>query len=188
MAPIYPPTSEPTSSVSSPVTASIVPPIPVPTHGPGGSFSVLAKTRVAVPPLQALHLIQDTNSWKEWNSFCPHCVIEKGKGKLDGERVEGRREEEGWLESGSVATIDVYLNGDGLLEGRKRSRTQGVVITRVEDFDEECGEGQEGRDGRRKGYRIAWKSTGWAHWVCFSSPLFDITRYPPAIVLFFFFL
>jgi hypothetical protein len=56
--------------------------------------------------------------------------------------------------SARVATIDVFMSGDGLVPGRKRSRTQGVIITVLSRFNE----------AERKGYRIAWKSTGYSHW------------------------
>jgi hypothetical protein len=46
------------------------------------------------------------------------------------------------------------MSGDGLIPDRKRSRTQGVIITVVSPLNE----------AGRKGYRIAWKSTGYSHW------------------------
>lgn len=55
---------------------------------------------------------------------------------------------------GSEATIDVHMDGDGLVEGSKRSRTQGLFITKLERISEES----------RKGYRIAWKGVGFSHW------------------------
>lgn len=57
-----------------------------------------------------------------------------------------------------VRTLELILihhrEGDGLIGGRKRSRTQGLCITRLERITE---------DGK-KGYRIAWKGIGWSHW------------------------
>ena len=109
-----------------------------------------------------LSLIRDTNTWPKWNSFCPACSIspKKPKGSGDGDGgAEGESEhemrsgKEGWLEQGSVASIDVFMNGDGLVKGRRKSREQGVIVTAIHALD----------DGR-VGYRIAWKSTGWSHW------------------------
>jgi hypothetical protein len=153
--PIYPPTTESVTSAS-PVTCSVVPSIPVPTHGSGGTFAVLAKTSVSAPPLSVLNLIRDTTTWSQWNSFCPACEIHPPKGSapsldLDPSIKTGK---ERWLELGSVATIDVFMSGDGLVPGRKRSRTQGVIITVLCPLNE----------AGKKGYRIAWKSTGYSHW------------------------
>ncbi|KAH8678899.1 hypothetical protein BGZ60DRAFT_428718 [Tricladium varicosporioides] len=174
------------SSPSNP-TSSKIPdhPIPVPTHGPGGTFTVLARTTIFAPPVQVLSLIRNTSTWKEWNSFCPACTIHPSKGKskvpiLKGTNFigeekefnfssEGKVEEEGWLEGGTVAVIDVFMNGDGLVSGTKRSRTQGVEITSLEKLVEGvegCGEKRWDSEYSRgrKGFRIAWKSSGWSHW------------------------
>ena len=101
---------------------------------------------------------------------------------------------EGWLEAGSVLTIEVFMSGDGLVEGRKKSREQGVVVTRVERLegsDFEVGRwesrvnerahgavsGEEGGEGKEKrGYRIAWKSTGWAHWQLHSERVMEFVE------------
>lgn len=75
-----------------------------------------------------LNLVRDTGTWPVWNSFCPRAEI-TGLGESGGELGDG---EEGWLRKGSVATLDVFMGGEGLVEGRKRSRTQGIVITSLE--------------------------------------------------------
>ncbi len=46
----------------------------------------------------------------------------------------------------------MFMNGDGLVPGTKRSRTQTVCVTHVEGIN---------KDGR-VGYRICWKATGWS--------------------------
>ncbi|KAF8850930.1 hypothetical protein BDZ45DRAFT_679498 [Acephala macrosclerotiorum] len=154
LSPPYPPTTEPHTSIATPITSALVPPIPVPTHGPGGHFTVISKTIISAAPTEVLSLIRDTNTWSSWNTFCPSCVITKTPKDLECTDVNVPTEKEGWLDLGSEATIDVFMEGDGLIEGRKRSRTQGVCITRLVRIEEE---------GRR-GYRIAWKGTGWSHW------------------------
>lgn len=64
---------------------------------------------------------------------------------------------DGWLGVGSSAVIEVFMNGDGLDSGKKKSREQGIVVTRLERLE-------DGSGGGRTGYRIAWKSTGFSHW------------------------
>ena len=46
------------------------------------------------------------------------------------------------------------MSGDGLIPGRKRSRTQGMIVTVLSPMTE----------NEKKGYRIAWKGTGYSHW------------------------
>jgi hypothetical protein len=166
--PTYPPTSEPTTSAASPITASLVPAIPVPTHGAGGTFAVLAKTRISAPPQEVLSLIRNTKTWPLWNTFCPSCAISPKSPPVPVEPRDDGIEtgKEGWLEVGTVAVVDVFMNGDGLVSGKKRSREQGVVVTILERFEEE---------GKR-GLRIAWKSTGWAHWQMHSERVMEFVE------------
>jgi hypothetical protein len=150
---VYPPTTEAVTP-SSPVTASIVPPIPTPTHGPGGNFAVLAKTRVSATPLAVLNVIRNTNEWKDWNTFCPRCTFSpKSPAPNPSDDPDLPTGTPDWLEVGSIVDIDVFMNGDGLVEGKKKSRNQNVVVTKI-------GRLEEGR----KGYTIAWISTGWSQW------------------------
>ncbi|KAE9371177.1 hypothetical protein N431DRAFT_376615 [Stipitochalara longipes BDJ] len=150
----YPPTSEPVTA-SVPVTSSIVPPIPVPTYGSGGSFAVLARTHISATPSACLSVIRDTPNWKKWNTFCPSMTLSPKSppppASSDPAIPTGN---EGWLELGITGAIDVFMNGDGLIPGRKRSRTQGMIVTVLEPITKD----------EKKGYRLAWKGTGFSHW------------------------
>jgi hypothetical protein len=164
---IYPSNEEPISAAS-PVTASQVPALPVPTHG-GGKFSILAKTRIAAPPAEVLSVIRNTNEWERWNTFCPQCIISpKSPPAPEQTHPSIPTGKEGWLELGTIATIDVFMNGDGLVGGggRKKSRDQGIVVTYLEELKEEG----------KNGYRIAWKSTGWAHWQLHSERVMEFVE------------
>jgi len=46
------------------------------------------------------------------------------------------------------------MSGDGLIPGRKRSRTQGIIVTWLSSINED----------EKKGFRLAWKGTGFSHW------------------------
>ena len=73
----------------------------------------------------------------------------------------GGDESQGWLEQGSEVLVDVFLSGDGLVPGRKRTRAQTIAVTVLERIiDSET----EGDGVKRSGYRLAWKTTGWADW------------------------
>jgi hypothetical protein len=155
--PTYPPNSEPITAAN-PVTSSIVPPIPTPTYGPGGFFAVLARTHISAPPSTVLSLIRDTPSWSKWNSFCPSIALSP-KSTPPSESTDPNipTGKEGWLELGTSGSIDVFMSGDGLVEGTKRSRTQGMLVTVLEAITPTS-------DSSKKGYRLAWKGVGYSHW------------------------
>jgi hypothetical protein len=150
----YPPTSE-AITATNPVTSSVVAPIPVPTYGPGGSFAVFARTHISAPPSTCLSLIRDTSNWRKWNTFCPSITLSPKSppppATSDPAIPTGN---EGWLELGTTGALDVFMSGDGLIPGRKRSRTQGMIVTVLSPMTE----------NEKKGYRIAWKGTGYSHW------------------------
>ena len=169
MLPRYPTSEEPISAAA-PVIADLISPLPVPSYGAGGTFTAIACTRVSASPLTVLNLVRDTKGWPKWNSFCPRGVItskSKAKSKVKEESFGGGDEGEGWLEKGTEAVVDIFMSGDGLVKGRRRSRTQAILITVLERIDDE-------KDGvKRSGYRIAWKSTGWAHWQLHSERIME---------------
>lgn len=150
----YPPTSE-SITPAHPVTSSVVSPISVPTYGSGGSFAVLARTHISASPSTCLSLIRDTPNWKKWNTFCPSITLSpKALPPLASSDPAMPTGNEGWLELGTSGSIDVFMSGDGLTPGRKRSRTQGMIVTVLEPIME----------NEKKGYRLAWKGTGFSHW------------------------
>lgn len=155
-----------------------------------------------------LNAIRDTAGWEKWNSFCPRCVLEpdkdSGLARPSGTGAGGQLEVgegklptgEAWLELGSVADIDVYMAGDGLVPDRKRSRGQGIVVTVLERINEadssstasssaattptnasaSSGTASGTEAGQRKGWRIAWKSTGWSHWQLHSERVMEFVE------------
>lgn len=156
-------------------TESSIPaqPIAVPTHGPGGSFTVFAATAIAAQdPLTVMNLVRDVDGWPRWNSFCPH-----GKITSRDEKVKSAPGEESWLKIGDKVKFDVHMSGDGLNPAKKRSREQEVEVTFMEEIvgGEEDGsligpevwrseyQKEDARKGK-KGWRIAWKSHGFSHW------------------------
>ncbi len=154
-----------------PYTSSLEPAIPVPTHGPGGSFTILAKTFIPnTTPAQVLSVIRDTSTWREWNSMTPIYTIKASPdasdppASIDVDIIPTGKD--GWLERGTAGTMDVFMNGDGLVEGAKRSRQQDMEITFLERIDEEG----------RKGFRVAWKATGYAHWQLHSERVTDLVE------------
>ena len=129
-------------------------------------MSVMAKTYIAAPPAAVLMTVRNTNEWHKWNSFCPHCIIDPKSPQASPSSGDAALEtrKEGWLEVGSIAMIEVFMNGDGLVEGKKKSRDQGIVVTRLEKMT-----GGEG-------YRIAWKSTGYSYWQLHSERVMEFVE------------
>jgi hypothetical protein len=140
------------------VTSAIVSPIPVPTHGREGNFTVLAKVHINASPITTLNAVRNTNSWPNWNTFCPSCKIPATSSP---ERV-------GWLELGTAATITYVMSG----ASGGSSGEQGIKISLL-DLDHEF----SFDDGtKRKGCRIAWISTGRAHWQLHSERVMEFVE------------
>jgi len=137
-----------------PISSSLVSPIPVPTYGKGGTFSVLAQAHILVPPRVVLDAVQNTHTWHLWNSFTPSLSFMSDPGKPDG-----------WLKPGFIATLDVFMKGDGLVPDSVKSRDQGIEVTVLETL----------RDGR-EGWRVAWKSTGYKDWQLRSERVMEFVK------------
>ena len=147
----YPHTDEPITA-ENPITSAVVRARPTPTYGTFGSFSVLARTQIAASPSAVLSVIRDTKNWAKWNSFCPSLVISpKSPPAKESSDAGIPKGEEGWLELGTIAELDVFMSGDGLIPGAKRSRTQGIIITVLEAILPTA------ENDNKSGYRIAWK-------------------------------
>ncbi|KAG9242581.1 hypothetical protein BJ878DRAFT_481898 [Calycina marina] len=143
----------------------MVPTLPTPSYGDNGLFAILAKTRVAATPLEILNVIRNTREWEKWNSFCTRCTIGAEKETIAGADASMLRDEPGWLEVGTKLTTEVFMSGDGLVHGRKKSREQAIVVTRIEKLA-----------GDRKGFLIAWKITGWSHWQLHSERVMEFVE------------
>ncbi|PVH82111.1 hypothetical protein DL98DRAFT_653466 [Cadophora sp. DSE1049] len=164
-------------------------PIPTPTYGPSGSFTVLAKTFIPhTTPATVLTTIRNTNTWSQWNGFTPLFTFKKssststtsdsksgstgsGSGMSDPALVTGKQ---GWLDLGSEGDMAVFMGGDGLADGAKKSREQGMVVTVLEPLTSPLKTPQE--EHQKKGYRIAWKSIGYAKWQLYSERVTELVE------------
>ncbi|KAK0119740.1 hypothetical protein ONS95_011175 [Cadophora gregata] len=183
------------SSKSSTSTLQTVP-IPTPTYGPSGSFTVLAKTFIPnATPAEVLATIRNTNTWSQWNgftptfTFSPSSVVNPASGSFqktkttpvskagseslgspsDPALVTGKP---GWLDPGSAGEMAVFMSGDGLVEGIKKSRDQGIIVTVLELLTASMNAPRD----EKKGYRIAWKSVGYAQWQMFSERVTELVE------------
>lgn len=153
-----------TSTDPEAVTSALVPPITVPTHGAGGTFSVLAKVHISAAPIAVLNAVRDTTTWATWNTFCPSCTFGAAKKPAQAPAAEqpelGSREK--WLEPGSVCQITYSMIGDAA----KSSGQQGVEVTVLRALTPE-------RDDGKDGFTIAWISTGRRHWQLHSERIME---------------
>ncbi|CAL3962859.1 unnamed protein product [Diplocarpon coronariae] len=173
-----PPTSSSSSSSPSepspqPYTSSLSPPLPVPTHGAGGSFSVLASTFIpGSTPSEVLSTIRNTSTWKEWNGFTPTITFKprSSPSPPPPSAPDIPTGNDGWLELGTRGDMDVFMSGDGLQAGAKRTQAQGMEVSVLTAID------GKGDGDARKGFRIAWLGVGYAHWQLHTERVTELTE------------
>ncbi|KAL2255744.1 hypothetical protein VTK26DRAFT_2781 [Humicola hyalothermophila] len=93
-----------------PSKASVGPPLPTPTFGPGGSFAVSCSARIAAPPKSCLDVIVNASEYSVWNRFCRKCTIDaqpaaSAPATQAGEGTAGRDK----LQLGTQFTFDVHM-------------------------------------------------------------------------------
>lgn len=155
------------ASTPSPPISSLTSPIPVPTYGPGGTFSIFTSTHIASRPETGLRALLDHGSYHLWNSFTPHISINSqappqptadGDGINDPQAVPRSLPPvelgAGDLQPGMRFTLTACLTRAPWPFALKNHVP--LEITRVEALS--------AADGRA-GYRVAWKSIGQPEWI-----------------------
>lgn len=136
-------------------------PIPTPTHGAGGSFSVISALHIAAPPDVTFTTLLEHSSWPEWNRFVRRVTIssapppaaassepsassalETAIAKDDGQR---------YIKKGTLMTFQVHLDPDN----EKSYTKQNMEVTLLEPFDAQ----NNNNKNKKKGWRVAWKGT-----------------------------
>jgi len=142
--------------------AKCLPPIAVPTYGAGGVFSVACSTTISAPALLCVEKVLDLQSYTKWNTFVPSASVTKsapaqGQGQEENEENEDddpftKHRREGGVAPGAKIRFNVLMT-----PGSNNSpRAVDLEVTVLETFTEE---------GHRKGYRVAWKATGFPHFL-----------------------
>ncbi|KAI3326823.1 hypothetical protein HD806DRAFT_488303 [Xylariaceae sp. AK1471] len=133
--------------------AKCVAPIPVPTHGPGGVFSVACSTVIVAPALSCLEKVLDLSSYADWNAFVPTASITK-PGHADGlaPELHALASRPGYVAQGAKLRFDAVMTPGGA------SRAVDLEVTFLETFDVPEG----------KGYRVVWKAVGMPHFLLHS--------------------
>ncbi|KAI0811592.1 hypothetical protein GGR55DRAFT_108328 [Xylaria sp. FL0064] len=161
-----------------PREAKCIPPVPVPTHGPGGVFTVAHTTDIAGPAIKVLEKVLDLPHYGSWNTFVPRAsvisILPSGGNKNENAKDEALAPEvkelvsrPGFAARGAKIRFDAVLS-----PGSSSSRAVELEVTFLEAFTvpvpTSTTTGEGGREGRRKGYRVAWKATGMPHFLLHS--------------------
>lgn len=139
-------------------TKGSIPPhaIATPTFGSGGSFTITVSTHINAPPDTVFTVLTDHTKWPEWNRFIPKLTVISSPPPGDADPDAGAletliRRDDGstYLKKDMKMYFDVHLDPDNSDPGS--GRKQGIQVTLLEPYDH----------ARRKGWRIAWKPTGY---------------------------
>ncbi|KAI0197473.1 hypothetical protein F4808DRAFT_295222 [Astrocystis sublimbata] len=140
--------------------AASVPPIAVPTHGPGGVFAVACSTTIQGPALSCLEKVLDLPNYGEWNTFVPSASITSTSTSpgfpLQDKDLRDLAGKDGYVTPGAKVRFDAVMVPGG------SSRAVDLEVTFLESFGGEEG----GRVGR--GYRVVWKAVGIPHFLLHS--------------------
>lgn len=130
-------------------------PIPTPTHGPGGSFSILSSQTITAPPDTVFAVLLEHALWPDWNRFVRRVTIlstappspspaQPSSSALQTALAtdDGSR----YIQKGTKMTFAVHMDPDDAAS----STSQNMEVTLLEPFDSAQ---------PRRGWRVAWKST-----------------------------
>ncbi|KAI0182892.1 hypothetical protein EV127DRAFT_448490 [Xylaria flabelliformis] len=135
--------------------AKVVAPIPVPTYGPGGNFTVACSTTIAGPALSCLEKVLDLSSYGTWNTFVPSASLTT-PGTTDELPVTSELRDiasrPGYVAPGAKVRFNAVMIPGGA------SRAVDLEVTFLEKFD----------DNGKVGYRVVWKALGIPHFLLHS--------------------
>ncbi|KAK4453398.1 hypothetical protein QBC34DRAFT_204573 [Podospora aff. communis PSN243] len=124
--------------------ATILPsPLPTPTHGSGGTFTVACSTRFPAPPTTCLSVTLNAPEYPKWNPFCRTATIDTNP--TPNPNPPDAPTGSGYLTLGTQFTLSAHLDSKATSSGRA-TPVEVSVLERIND-----------EDGRR-GWRVAWKT------------------------------
>ncbi|KAF2186181.1 hypothetical protein K469DRAFT_542118, partial [Zopfia rhizophila CBS 207.26] len=142
-------------------------PIPVPSYGPGGSFSISCSTIINAAPLTCLEIVLDTSNYPSWNRFCRRVTIDHTpSATLNSDsplELSQLMQRPNYIFPGLKFSFEVYSNPDGDAKPRQQP-LEATVLQRITE------------DGRT-GYRVAWKMLGMPYYVLHSERVQDFIEY-----------
>ncbi|KAK4192534.1 hypothetical protein QBC35DRAFT_424186 [Podospora australis] len=145
------------SGIDTAYTATI-PPVPTPTYGPGGTFTIACSSRINASPETCLGVVLDASNCTSffpfhpaWNKFCRKCTIDAQPHPPSSSPSSSPSKDTTHLRFGTQFTFDVHLNPDAPQDGRSGRPTalEVSLLGPVPPY--------EGEEAPRKGVRVAWK-------------------------------
>lgn len=157
--------TEPTVTTSNPpvprqTPGTIAPqPIATPTHGAGGSFTIISSARISAPPDVVFAALLEHAAWPEWNRFVRLVTVTSSPPPTDPspdatplEAAVHKDDGSRYLRKGMCMAFNVHLDPDD----DKSYTRQGMEVTLLEPYD--AGAAAAGNGGS-KGWRVAWRGT-----------------------------
>ncbi|KAL2015410.1 hypothetical protein VTK56DRAFT_5521 [Thermocarpiscus australiensis] len=156
-----------TTKAGADTSVTLGPPQPTPTHGPGGSFSVVCRAHIAATPRACLDAVLNAPEYPTWNRFCRKCTI-TAQPKDDPACTDGSSSsspDPDRLRLGTHFTFDVHMD-PAEPDGSSRSwggQTAALEVSVLEpiaddDGDESASPSSSPPTTRRTGWRVAWKT------------------------------
>jgi hypothetical protein len=141
---------EMSTSISIPQSPTFVPPLPQPTYGAGGSFTVVFGMTIDASPVRCLEVVLVPSTYPSWNKWIPRCVVHAAptpdvSAKSLPASLQHLAYHPETLTPGTRFHFEVHMNPDS----PSFNRTDLVVRT-IEQFQQ---------DGR-KGIRVSWTTAG----------------------------
>ncbi|KAK0718881.1 hypothetical protein B0T21DRAFT_351663 [Apiosordaria backusii] len=122
--------------------AAILPaPLPTPTHGPGGSFTIASSTRINAPPSKCLDIVRSAADYPSWNPFCRLATINSQPPSVTSPEL---------FHLGTVFTFDVHFNPSPDSKPSTKSQERVSVLEDIVD----------GTTGKVIGKRVGWIQVG----------------------------
>lgn len=129
--------------------------VTTPTHGAGGSFTVISSARIAAPADVAFAVLLDHAAWPAWNRFVrlvtvtsspPGAPAAAPPGDVDGSR---------YLKKGTQMAFNVHLDPENPASSHTR---QGMEVTLLEPYGARAS-GSDSGSPPQHGWRVAWRGT-----------------------------
>ncbi|KAI1824606.1 hypothetical protein F4861DRAFT_505648 [Xylaria intraflava] len=125
-------------------------PAPVPTHGPGGVFTVARAAAIAAPALTCIEKVLDLPNYAAWNKFIPTATITApGRAEALTPALRTLASRPGHAAPGAKGRFEAVMAPGSA------PRNVDLEVTLLEAFE----------DAGRTGYRVAWKSVGFPHFL-----------------------
>ncbi|KAI2630126.1 hypothetical protein GGS21DRAFT_217358 [Xylaria nigripes] len=139
-----------------PTRPKCIDPIPVPTHGAGGVFSVACTTTISAPAKAVLAKVLDLSSYEAWNTFVPSATLTSPSPAPAPDQSPELRD----IVSSSNIAPGARIRFQAVMVPGGSARAVDLEVTFLETF--------EAGGGKGTGYRVVWKAMGFPHFLLHS--------------------